>query len=308
MNTKPTLVVLAAGMGSRYGGVKQIEPVGPSGEIILEYSIFDAIRAGFGKVVCVIRRDIETEFRDHIVRRFGDSIETVLVYQDRDDLPPGFSVPADRTKPWGTAHAVWSARRAVTTPFAVINADDFYGADAFVQASGFLVAAAASSKLEMCMVGYTLKNTMSEFGSVARGLCEVDSQSYLTRIVEHTKISRAADGSGRIESLLHDGAVVELSGNETVSMNLFGLTPQIFDEIGSGFANFLAEKGSDPKAEYYIPTVVNYIITRGGAERLKVLRTSADWFGITYREDLPATKAAVQRLVSSGIYGKSLWQ
>lgn len=302
---KPTLVVLAAGMGSRYGGIKQIEPVGPNREIILEYSVFDAIRAGFGKVVFVIRRDIEADFAQHVVARFRSAIECECVFQDLDALPAGFAVPAGRAKPWGTGHAILMARPAVREPFAVINADDFYGADAFRVIGGYLAALdpAAPDPAPFSMVGYRLDNTVSDFGSVSRGICEIDAAGDLAAVEEHTKIVKTAAG---IESQLPDGTARRLDGGETVSMNLFGFTPRLFAGLEEQFADFMRAKGTDPKAEFYIPFAVNAMIQRRQA-RLKVLHSSAAWFGITYREDLPTVVDSVAGLVAAGAYPAKLW-
>ncbi|NCN05770.1 MAG: nucleotidyltransferase [Spirochaetales bacterium] len=300
---KPTLLVLAAGMGSRYGGIKQIEPVGPSQEIILEYSIYDALRAGFDRVVCVIRRDIEKDFVEHVVSRFSKNIKVDWVFQDLSDIPGGFSVPADRKKPWGTAHAIRSAKAAITGPFCVINADDFYGADAFVTAGRFLADLPLDSQ-KMCMVGYRLDNTVSEHGSVARGLCQVDSNNLLTEVVEHTKIEKTPQG---ILTYLSDGSTRSLTGSETVSMNLFGFSPRIFEAIETQFAEFLQNQISNPTAEFYIPTVVNTLIHQEADASLEVLQTTAQWFGITYRDDRPRVVQSIQDLVANGLYPANLW-
>ncbi len=302
---KPTLVVLAAGMGSRYGGIKQIEPVGPSQEIILEYSVYDAIRAGFGKVVFVIRRDIEHDFVEHVMARFKGAILAEYAFQDLDALPSGFAVPAGRVKPWGTGHAIYMVRDLVKEPFAVINADDYYGADAFTVMGRHLAAipANASDPAPFSMVGYKLRNTVSDFGSVSRGLCEVDPDGFLSNVEEHTKIIRTDQ---RIESHRPDGKVVVLSGEETVSMNLFGFTPRLFAGIGEQLVDFLKTSLSEPKSEFYIPSVVNTMIHRNQA-RLTVLHSHASWFGITYREDLPTVTASIQTLVDEGSYPAKLW-
>lgn len=300
---KPVLLVLAAGMGSRYGGVKQIEPVGPSKEIILEYSIYDAIRSGFGKVMCVIRKDIERDFVEHILARFRDRIECEYVFQDSNDLPAGFLFPADRKKPWGTAHAVLAARKAISSPFAVINADDFYGKEAF-EAAGTFLTTLSTEALDMCMIGYRLGNTVSEHGTVARGICEVDSYGHLRDVVEHTKIETTENG---IVSRLPGGSDRFLTGNETVSMNFFGFSPAIFSEMEAQFAGFLAEAGTSSTAEFYIPTVVNHLLHRPDPPVLHVLRCPAEWFGITYREDKPRVVESVAALVEAGVYPANLW-
>ncbi len=300
--SKPILLVLAAGMGSRYGGVKQIEPIGPNQAIILEYSVFDAIRAGFGKVIFVIRRDIEKDFVEHVLPRFSSKIEVGYVFQDMTDMPVTGLTLAERKKPWGTSHAVYAARAVIDAPFAVINADDFYGSDAFLVA-GKQLAASDPSKNDFCMVGYELAKTVSDFGSVSRGLCQVDTQGNLTDVVEHTKISKDAGG---IKSLQADGSTVKCSGNETVSMNFFGFTPPIFKAIETQFVDFIKTKGQDPGAEFFIPLVVNSMIHDGSA-KLKVLRSNATWFGITYKEDLPDVKAGLRTLIDKGDYPEQLW-
>jgi len=298
----PTLMVLAAGMGSRYGGIKQIEPVGPSKEIILEYSIYDAVKAGFDRVVCVIRRDIEKDFVDHIVSRFSKKIQVDWVFQDIMDLPPGFTPPPDRKKPWGTGHAIRSAADAIHSPFCVINADDYYGADAFRAAGDFLRALSPNS-LEMAMVGYQLKNTVSEFGTVARGICQVNSSGLLTQVVEHTKIESTARG---IVSHLTDGSALSLTGDETVSMNLFCFSPAIFHQIEMQFVEFLTQNATSLTAEFYIPTIVNTLIQRNTEASLKVLTTDAQWFGITYQEDRPRVVESIKKLVADGVYPSPL--
>ena len=298
-----TVLVLAAGMGSRYGGIKQIEPVGPNGEIILDYSVYDAIRAGFTKAVFVIRRDIEQEFRNSILRRFANALETELVFQDIGDLPDGLKPPAERVRPWGTGHAIRAARNAIREPFAVINADDFYGADAFQQAGDFLGSLEVSSE-EMCMVGYELGKTVSEHGSVSRGICRVSTDGYLEGIQEHTKVEVTPAG---IVSRGTAGGGVSLNGTETVSMNLFGFGPTIFDSLETQFAQFLRDHVQDLKAEFYIPTVVNNRLRSSHASRLRVLRTSSTWFGITYREDRDRVVRSIDELISAGTYPERIW-
>jgi NDP-sugar pyrophosphorylase family protein len=299
---KPTLLILAAGMGSRYGGIKQIEPVGVCGEIILEFSVFDAIRAGFGKVVFVIREDIEKDFTEHVLPRFSSRIESDYVFQHMDDLPAGFKLPGDRKKPWGTAHAVLAARSILKEPFAVINADDFYGRDAFRAMGDFLAGCGADEK-RYCMVGYSLKNTVSDFGTVSRGICEVDDKGMLTGMEEHTKLEKRADG---VMSHLSGGGTRLFTGEEPVSMNMFGFTPAVLPEMQEVFRNFLTENGDNPKAEFYIPTVANKIVADGTAT-MKVLGSDAVWFGITYQEDRPEVVASIRRLVDAGEYPAGLW-
>ena len=299
---KPTLLVLAAGMGSRYGGLKQIDPMGPSGETILDYSVFDAIRAGFGKVVFIIRPDFEKDFRDRIAAKFTGRIDVGFAFQTIDQLPAGFTVPAGREKPWGTTHAILCARDAVHTPFAVINADDFYGRDSYATLGRYLSALTNDSKA-YAMVGFTLKNTLSEHGTVARGVCQTDSTGKLTDIQELTKISKLANGA---EHRGEDGIVVPLTGNEPVSMNMWGFTTAIFPQLEADFRAFLTAKGSEMKSESYIPMSVGSLI-RAGQGSCQVLRSDSTWFGVTYREDKPVVQASISQQVSSGAYPPSLW-
>jgi UTP-glucose-1-phosphate uridylyltransferase len=299
---KPTLLVLAAGMGSRYGGLKQIDPMGPSGETILDYSVFDAIRAGFGKVVFIIRPDFEKDFRERIAFRFAGRIEVDFAFQTIDKLPAGFKVPSGREKPWGTTHAILCAREAVHAPFAVINADDFYGRDSYVTLGRFLAAQANTSN-RYAMVGFTLKNTLSEHGTVARGVCQTDGEGRLTDIQELTKISKLAVGA---EHRGEDGVVVALSGEEPVSMNMWGFTPAIFPQLEADFLAFLSAKGSEMKSEAYIPLSVGNLI-RSGQASCQVLRSDSTWFGVTYREDKPVVQASIAEQVGSGAYPPSLW-
>ena len=299
---KPTLVVLAAGIGSRYGGIKQIDPVGRHGEAILDYSIFDALRAGFGRVVFVIRRDIEDDFKAFFGNRIANRTDVGYVFQDLSDLPPGHAGYPERKKPWGTGHAVYSTRHAVSEPFAVINADDFYGKESYEVMSRFL-SARGSVTGEYAMVGYILSRTMSTNGSVSRGLCEVDDTGLLLDIDEHVKISYEGDG---IVSLLPDGEKLPLTGKETVSMNFFGFTPDAFSHIERLFGAFLEKSGTDPKAEFYIPIAAKALI-REGTATMTVLRSNASWFGVTYREDKPDVVDRIGELIDSGKYPDPLW-
>ena len=282
---KPTLVVLAAGMGSRYGGLKQIDPVGPSGEAILDYSVFDAHRAGFGKVVFIIRHDIEQVFREQVGSKYEGLLPVDYAFQDIADLPPPYSVPPGRSKPWGTAHAIRAARNVVREPFAAINADDFYGRDAFARLAGFLSGADAqervSPKHPFAMVGYRLDQTLSEFGSVARGICRVSPEGRLEKVTEMTKIVRTPSGAENRED---PDSPVALTGRERVSMNLWGFTPSLFAELEERFPAWLEANISREKAEWYIPFVVDELIHEGKAT-VDVLPTESAWFGATYRED-----------------------
>ncbi len=295
---KPTLLVLAAGMGSRYGGLKQMDGVGPHGEIIMDYSIEDAIRAGFGKVVFVIRHSFEEEFKRHInADHFGNRIQVEYVFQELDKLPEGFTVPEGREKPWGTNHAILMAKDAIHEPFAIINADDFYGRDAF-QVMGDHLRTLGGKKGDYCMVGYRLENTLSENGTVSRGVCEVDEKGLLAGMTERLGIGRTANG---IEYKEADGSMHPLSADATVSMNLFGFTPDYFEESEKLFVTFLREHGHELKSEYYIPYAVNTFIANGYAT-MRVLKTTAQWFGVTYKEDRPMVVQRLQALHDQGIY------
>lgn len=300
---KPALLVLAAGMGSRYGSLKQMDGVGPENEAIIDYSVYDAVRAGFGKVVFVIRRSFGEEFRSLFnADRFGGRIEVDYVYQELECLPEGFAVPEGRVKPWGTNHAVLVAADRIDTPFAVINADDFYGAEAFRTVADSLRTLAGTHG-RYCMVAYDLERTLSDHGTVSRGVCTVNGAGELEQMVERTQIERTADG--RI--VYHDGgADTELAPDTPVSMNLFGFTPDYFAYAADFFREFLSAHGSDPRAECYMPSVVNRLI-HDGTVRLHVLRSDAQWYGVTYREDKPSLEAAVRRMVAEGRYPERLW-
>jgi NDP-sugar pyrophosphorylase family protein len=297
--TSPTLLVLAAGMGSRYGGLKQIDPVGPGGETIIDYSIFDALRAGFGKLVFVIRKDIEAAFRETVGSRFEKRMPVDYVFQELEDLPQGFQVPAGRTKPWGTTQAILAGAGAVREPFAAINADDFYGAESFRVLAGHLT----SGSPDYAMVGFVLSNTLSEFGTVARGVCQLAEGDYLKSIVEYLAIER--DGS-RVKNTDASGQVTRLTGSEPVSLNFWGFTPRVFDQLRERFESFLRQYGSDLKRECLIPTTVNDLVSAGKA-RVKVLPAEGSWFGVTYREDRPRVIESIRKLISAGEYPEKLW-
>lgn len=303
---KPTLLVLAAGMGSRYGSLKQMDGVGPNGEAIIDYSVFDAIRAGFGKVVFVIRHSFADDFTAVFnAERFGGRIEVEYVYQELENLPEGFAVPEGREKPWGTNHAVMMAASAIDTPFAVINADDFYGEDAYKVIGGYL-SQLEGSEGRYCMVGYEVNKTLSENGTVSRGVCTVDAEGNLTSMVERTKIERNAAG----EIVFHDlDDDVVLEENTPVSMNLFGFTPDYFTHSESAFKEFLSAETTKTnlKAEFFIPLMVNRLIG-GGVAKMKVLSTSAKWFGVTYKEDKPQLMAKIEALIADGVYPRNLWE
>jgi len=285
----PSLLILAAGLGSRYGGLKQLDPVGPGGETILDYAIFDAVRAGFGRVVFVIRRDFEAAFRAQVGSRYEGRIEVAYAHQALDDLPPGFRPPAGREKPWGTGHAVWCARALLADSFAVINADDFYGGDSFAQLARFLARPQPPGPAQFAMVGFRLGQTLSEHGTVARGVAAVVG-GRLQALVERTDIAAADVGPGR-----------PYSGAEIVSMNCWGFTPALFASLDRQLREFLAANAGEARAEFYLPAAVAGMIAAGEAV-VEVLPTAAAWFGITYREDQPRVRAAVAELVRRGLY------
>lgn len=292
----PSLLVLAAGMGSRYGGLKQLDPVGPCGETLLDYSVHDAARAGFDRVVFLIRRDIEKEFREKIVSRYEGKIATECAFQQPDELPGGTAPPPSRTKPWGTAHAVWCARHALSTPFAAINADDFYGADAFRRMGVYLQNPPDSTAF--AMVAYRLDKTLSEHGTVARGICEVGEDGLLQRIEELTDIAPRPDGS--------IGCGPRTLAPETpVSMNFWGLTPRVFPLLEDVLAGFLAANSGSEKAECYLPSAIAELITETKAT-VRVLPTTSDWFGVTYREDRPHVTESIRHLVETKEYSAPL--
>lgn len=301
--TKPTLVILAAGMGSRYGGLKQMDRLGPGGETIIDYSVFDAVRAGFGKVVCVIRRHIERDFREVFGDRFHRHIPLEVAFQELDTLPDGYSPPEGRTKPWGTAHAVWVAKDKVNEPFAVINADDFYGRHAFEAMAGAL-ASSGISEGSCCMVGYRLKNTLSDQGSVSRGVCTTDDRGNLTGIVERKKIHRS---NNTIFSIDENGKCIPLNGDSYVSMNFWGFAPGYFLHTEKMMHQFLETKKESPDAEFYIPEVVNSLIREGKAT-CEVLQTAARWFGVTYPGDRDMVVRKLNDLTSKGEYPSPLWE
>ncbi|MBQ6571185.1 MAG: nucleotidyltransferase [Alistipes sp.] len=302
---KPTLLVLAAGMGSRYGALKQMDGVGPNNEAIIDYSIYDAIRAGFGKVVFVIRHSFADAFTAVFnAERFGGKIEVEIVYQELDYLPEGFTVPEGREKPWGTNHALLMGKSVINEPFAVINADDFYGADAY-RVIGEYLSGLADEKGHYCMVGYEVNKTLSENGTVSRGVCSINDEGFLSSIVERTKIERNAEGQIVFHDLGEDEVLAE---NTPVSMNLFGFTPDYFDHSEAYFREFLADPATQAnlKAEFFIPLMVNNLIGNGTA-KLKVLSTTANWFGVTYQADKPQLMAKIEELIEAGVYPRNLW-
>lgn len=297
---KPTLVVLAAGMASRYGSMKQTQGFGPSGETIMEYSIYDAIRAGFGKVVFIIREEFADMFRESFGKKLADKIEVDYVFQELSKFVP-VPVPEERKKPWGTAHAVLCCKGKVNEPFAVINADDFYGKDGFAKAANFLTGDVSSSNY--AIIGYELKKTLSDNGSVSRGVCNVDAQGNLVDINERTKIFRNEQGVITYED---ETGLHEVSKDSSVSMNFFAFDAKFIDHCETYFADFIAKEINNPKGEFFIPLVVDKVVKNKEAT-VKVIPTSAQWFGVTYKEDAPDVQASIDKLVANGEYPSSLW-
>jgi hypothetical protein len=307
-HNKLTLVVLAAGIGSRYGGLKQVDPVGPSGEMIIDYSIFDALRAGFDQVVFVISKAVEDVFHERVGQVIDRQCQTAYVIQSLDDLPAGCSVPEERVKPWGTAHATMTARSVVDTPFAVINADDYYGRGALQAVADWLKVTPQSTSAgtaNYCMVGYRLENTLTEHGHVARGICSVDPNGHLRGVRELTHIVRAENEAQYTE----DGSTWHsLPLDATVSMNMWGFFPGLFPELQGRFSVFLeSNQGNILKAEYFLPSVVDQMIKEKKAQ-VQVLKTSERWYGMTYVQDRPVVKAAIHELVRQGVYPEKLWK
>ena len=301
-----TLVIMAAGIGSRFGkGIKQLEPVGPSGEIIMDYSIYDAMEAGFNKVVFIIRKDLEEDFKEIIGNRIEKLIKVEYVFQEVDKLPEGFTCPDGRTKPWGTGHAIWCCKDVLDGPFAVINADDYYGKDPYVKIYNHLQNIKSDGdKMDICMAGFMLKNTLSETGGVTRGVCRVNADNQLVGIDETSNIVKTATGA----AIDTDGKLEAVDGDGLVSMNMWGLTPEYMQELETGFAKFLGDGQGDPmKKEYLLPTIVDKMIKADEAD-VTVLKTDASWFGVTYQEDAPAVKASIQDLVARGVYEAKLFK
>lgn len=299
---KPILFILAAGMGSRYGGLKQLDPLGPSGETIMDYSVFDAIRAGFGKIVFVIRHDFEQDFREKVLKKYEGHVDVDVVFQETANLPEGFTPDPERTKPWGTGHAVLMGKDVIDSPFAVINADDYYGRESFRILADFL-RSVAGKRGKYCMVGFKIANTLSENGGVSRGVCTVSPEGYLTTVTECHGIHNDGD---RIVYAPEDGKEAELPADAKVSMNMWGFTPDYFDYSEKAFLDFLAAHGKELKSEFYIPTVVNNLI-KDGSISLKVEETPDKWFGVTFAADRDATVAQFRRLVDEGIYPEKLF-
>lgn len=300
---KPTLFILAAGMGSRYGGLKQLDGLGPGGETIMDYSVYDALRAGFGKIVFVIRHAFEQEFRDKVISKYQGHVPVEVVFQEIDYLPEGFTPAADRQKPWGTNHAVLMGKDVIKEPFGVINADDYYGAESFRILADFL-RGVEGKKGCYCMIGFNIENTLSENGGVSRGLCQVSPEGYLTGVTECHGIQRK---DGKLVQTLADGSEAPFPEDANVSMNMWGFTPDYFDYSEKAFVEFLREHGDELKSEFYIPTVVNDLIERGEI-KLKVEETPSKWFGVTYAADRPATVAQFQKLVDEGLYPAKLFK
>jgi len=296
--TNPSLLILAAGMASRYGGLKVNDPVGPNGETIMDYSIYDARRAGFGKIVFVIRREIEEPFKERIEAHFGRRLPIEFVYQEVTGIPPGFHVPHGRTKPWGTTHAILTASQAIQEPFAVINVGDFYGSESFRTLAQHLRAGTG----DYAMVGYVLRNTLFDFGQAARAICHVDAHDWLESITELKNVER--DG-GHARNADAAGKETRLTGDEIVSMNMWGFTPRIFGQLQEQFTQFLEENGADQQAECSIPNTVNELL-RAGELRAKVLHCCEAWFGVTYREDYSRAVGSIRRLIEAGYYPRKL--
>ncbi len=304
---KPTLFLLAAGMGSRYGGLKQLDGLGPHGETIMDYSIYDAIHAGFGKLVFVIRKDFEQDFREKVVSKYQGHLPVEVVFQSLEDLPDGFTVPEGRTKPWGTNHAVLMGKEAIKEPFAVINCDDFYGRDSFQVMGKYLSSLAEGSANKYAMVGFRVGNTLSESGSVSRGVCSTDEKGFLTTVVERTKIERKADGE--VKYLEDDGETwTAIPETTPVSMNFWGFTPDYFTYSQDYFKYFLGLESTKTnlKAEFFIPLMIDKLIKEGTAT-VEVLDTTSKWFGVTYPEDRPDTVAKIQKLIDDGVYPDRLF-
>lgn len=306
MMKNTTLVIMAAGIGSRFGGgIKQLEKMGPNGEIIMDYSIYDAKEAGFNKVVCIIRKDIEKDFKEIIGNRIEKVMDVEYVFQSLEDIPDGFTVPEDRKKPWGTGQAVLCCKGVVNEPFAVINADDYYGKEGFKKVHEYLVSGNISKKQhDMCMAGFILKNTLSENGGVTRGVCVVDDKDFLTKVVETGGLQLKSDGTMAYED---NGYDMNITPEQYVSMNMWGFQPEFIEELETGFVEFLKNIPADEiKREYLLPTIVDNLLQAGKAS-VKVLETQDKWFGVTYKEDKEGVVASIKKLISDGVYPENLW-
>lgn len=302
---KPTLLLLAAGMGSRYGGLKQLDGLGPNGETIMDYSIYDAIQAGFGKIVFVIRKDFEEQFRTQVLSKYEGHIPTELVFQSIDNIPEGFSVPEGREKPWGTNHAVLMAKNVINEPFCVINCDDFYSRDCFKVIGNFLANLPEGAKNQYAMVGFRVGNTLSENGTVSRGICTTNAEKHLVDVVERTKIEHR---NGKVQYIGDEGEWVVTDDNTPVSMNVWGFTPDYFEYSEAYFKEFLSDKKNieNKKSEYFIPLMVNKLINDGTAS-VEVLDTTSSWFGVTYPEDRESVVTKIQSLVDESVYPSKLF-
>jgi bifunctional N-acetylglucosamine-1-phosphate-uridyltransferase/glucosamine-1-phosphate-acetyltransferase GlmU-like protein len=302
---KPSILILAAGMGSRYGSLKQVDRFGPSGETIVEYSIYDALRAGFSKIIMVVRKEFVNDFKDLILRNAMNKADIEFVFQELDNIPEGLSVPADRAKPWGTGHAVHVAQQNIATPFAVINADDFYGAASYKVMADFLTQQSSEENTDTyCIVGYTLENTLSESGHVSRGVCMTDEEGFLKSIAEHKKIFRRGSV---IVSQLDETRTAEFTGKEIVSMNLMGFTPSLFRHLNAQFRTFIQDNIKNLNAEFYLPAMINEVV-REGRTSVKVLQTPEKWFGVTYKEDRSMVINSLIKLLEAGVYPVNLWE
>lgn len=300
---KTALLILAAGVGSRYGTLKQMDRFGPSGETIIDYSVYDAIRAGFPKVVFVIRKSMKNDFTQYLTSKFQDKIEVQFAFQELDNVPDGIEYSAERSKPWGTGHAILVAKSAIDEPFVVLNADDFYGAGSFKIVYDFLSALGDEPGNQYCIAGYKLFKTLSDHGFVSRGVCETDEKGYLTSVVERLKISKS---DGKIVFEDENGQLQEIGGETTVSMNMMGFTPTLFDYLEADFKEFIQEHHHHLKAEFLLPTVINDLVKRNKV-KVKVLETDENWFGVTYKEDKEIVIQKIKSLVESGEYPVNLW-
>lgn len=300
---KPTLLIIAAGMGSRYGGLKQIDSVGPNGEIIIDYSMYDAVKAGFEKIVFVIRHYFEEAFREKIGNKLNSIVQTAYAYQELDSYLDGYPIPVGRDKPWGTGHAILVAKDVIDEPFVVINADDYYGVNSYQIIKEYLTGTRSDNN-DYCMVGYTLGNTLSEYGYVSRGVCRCDDEMYLKSVTEIKKIIKQRQGAVFTDE---SGQEQKLSGDEIVSMNLWGFQPDIFKHLQKQFREFLVEYGKEQKREFYIPDVIDKLVA-SRQKRVKVLHTEDSWFGVTYKEDRQIAQKCIQKLIDRGIYPYRLWE
>jgi len=302
---KPTLLILAAGMGSRYGGLKQVDPVGPNGEAIIDYSTYDAISDGYGKVVFVIRESFAEAFKETFEEKLAGKIKTEYVFQELESMvPKGIQIHSDRKKPWGTGHAVLVAKDVINEPFVVINADDYYGPNAYRMIPEYLDEVSGLSTPYYCMVGYGLKNTLSEHGYVSRGICQTNSEGFLETVVERTHIEKT---DGKIVTQLSEDDFMELTGDEVVSMNIWGFTPSYFHYLEKYFNEFIHNNADNPKGEFYIPYVVNDLIEKGDI-KLKVLQSKDKWFGVTYKEDKDLAVQNIRQLIEKEVYPEKLWR